>query len=210
MRLSTVNYFGALGGSGGTSLLVTPAQHRVADALAGTSTLRRYSSLDLRLFYSGNLSTGRALGRALDRRHRRRSRRRAASTSPPQVVGDPAAAIHHVWVTYLAGGAWSPLDLAQCVAPLPAACGTVEDSRLWKGRLAAAPADLQYVVQAANGLGLVSLDDNRGAYHIASGGPPAAATSLALVSPPAGGTFGDSPSVTAALTSAGRRWRARR
>ena len=202
MRLSTVNYFGALGGSGGTSLLVTPAQHRVADALAGTSTLRRYSSLDLRLFYSGNLSTT-ALSDAPSIVDIDAQPAAGGVDFTAEVVGDPAAAIHNVWVTHLAGGAWSPLDLAQCVAPLPAACGTVEDSRLWKGRLAVAPADLQFVVQAANGLGLVSLDDNRGAYHIASGGPPAVATSLALVSPPAGGTFGASPSVTAALTSGG-------
>ena len=86
------------------------------------------------------------------------------------------------------------------MTPLPAACGTTEDSRLWKGRLAVLPAELQYVVQAANGLGLVSLDDNRGSYYRLAGATPAVATTLALVSPPAAGTFGDSPTVTARLT----------
>ena len=56
MRPWTVNYFGSLGGNGATGLLVTPAQHRAADIALGTSTRRTFSNLDLRLFYSGNLS----------------------------------------------------------------------------------------------------------------------------------------------------------
>ena len=200
MRLANVSYFGALSGSGGTNLLVTPAQHRVADATLGTSTLRRYSNLDLRLFYSGNLTSA-ALSDAPTIVGIEAQPAAGGVDFTAQVVGDPAAAIHSVWVTYAnGGGTWAPLDLQQCVAPLPAACGTTEDSRLWKGRLAALPADLQYVAQAANGLGLVSLDDNRGSYYRLAGATPAAATTLALVSPPAAGTFGDSPTVTAKLT----------
>jgi hypothetical protein len=49
-RMWTPNYFGALAGTGGTQLLVTPVQHRAANIANGTSTQRRYSSLDLRLF----------------------------------------------------------------------------------------------------------------------------------------------------------------
>lgn len=200
MRLASVNYFGALGESGGTNLLVTPAQHRLADAAQGTSTLRRYSSLDLRLFYSGNLSAA-SLSDAPSIVSVDARLASGGIDFTAAVVGDPAAAIHAVWVTYATGsGTWSPLDLEQCVAPLPAACGTEEDSRVWKGRLAVAPATLEFVVQAANGLGLVSLDDNRGSYYGLAGATPPAATTLALVSPPSSGTFGDSPTVTAALT----------
>ena len=199
MRLSSVSYFGALAGLGGTNLLVTPAQHRVADATLGTSTLRRYTNLDLRLFYSGNLTSA-ALSDAPSIVSIDAQPASGGVDFTAQVVGDPAAAIQSVWVTHTAGaGTWAPLDLAQCVAPLPAACGTDEDSRLWKGRLAVEPADLQYVVQAANGLGLVSLDDNRGSYYRLAGAVQNA-TTLTLVSPPVSGTFGDSPTVTAALT----------
>ena len=199
MRLSSVNYFGALGGSGGTNLLVTPAQHRVADATLGTSTLRTFTNLDLRLFYSGNLS-GAALSDAPTIVSVGAQPAGGGVDFTAEVVGDPAAAIHSVWVTYAAGAdSWAPLDLEQCVAPLPAACGTEEDSRLWKGRVAVAPAQLEFVVQAANGLGLVSLDDNRGSYY-GLAGAATVATTLTLVSPPAGGTFGDKPSITASLT----------
>src|SRR5206468_1197078 len=77
-----------------------------------------------------------------------------------------------------------------------------EDSRLWMGRLAVAPADLKYVVQAVNGVGLVTVDDNRGAYYGVVSAPPAA-TTLELVSVPASIAFGDPVDLTAMLTSEG-------
>ena len=55
-RMWSPNYFGALAGSGGTELLVTPTQHIVASAADGTSTRRMYTGLSFRLYYSGNLS----------------------------------------------------------------------------------------------------------------------------------------------------------
>ena len=67
---------------------------------------------------------------------------------------------------------------------------------------AAAPASVQYVVQAANGTGLVSFDDNRGQYYLGSTtpAPAATATSMTLVAPiPTSGTFGQSVNVTAQL-----------
>jgi uncharacterized delta-60 repeat protein len=202
-RLWSANYFGALAGSGGTELLVTPAQHRAANFTDGTSTQRKYTGLALRLYYSGNLS-------------------QAALSEPPsvvavdaqpdaggvlfavQVIGDPAAAIYQVWITYTSDGAnaWTSLDLTQCVAPLPAICGASEDSRLWKGRLASAPTNLKYMVQAASGIGLVALDDNHGAYYGLAAATPAA-TATALVAPPSGATVGDSVDFTTRLTIAG-------
>src|SRR6185295_2375580 len=59
MRLWTTNYWGSLSGGGGTNLLVTPAQHRALDV--ANSTLRRYSGLDLRLFYSDLTTTSNPL-----------------------------------------------------------------------------------------------------------------------------------------------------
>ncbi len=119
-----------------------------------------------------------------------------------QVTGDPAAAIHQVWITYTGDGinAWMPLDLAQCVAPLPAACGTTADSSVWKGIVGTVPANLKYVVQAANGYGLVTFDDNFGAYYSLAGAGQAP-TTVALGPIPASATYGDSPTITVTLTS---------
>ena len=161
----TPNYFGALAGNGGTQLLVSPVQYRAASVADGTSTQRRHTGMNLRLFYSGNLSQA-ALSDAPSIVAVDAQQDAGGVTFTAQVVGDPAAAIHQVWVTYTGdgAGAWTSLDLSQCVAPLPAACGASEDSRLWKGRLASPPANLKYFVQAVNGVGLVARNDNVGAY----------------------------------------------
>ncbi len=202
-RLWSANYFGALADTGGTELLVTPAQHRAANLTDGTSTQRQYSGLNLRLFYSANVSA-------------------AALSEPPavvgvdaqpdaggvvfsvQVIGDPAAAIYQVWIIYSGNGAntWTPLDLTQCVAPLPAVCGASEDSRLWKGRLASAPVNLKYLVQAVNGVGLVAFEDNGGGYFGLTAATPAATTN-ALVIPAVTAAIGDSVDFTTKLTIAG-------
>ncbi len=57
-------------------------------------------------------------------------------------------------------------------APLPLICSD-EDSRVWMGQLASLPSDpIKYVVQAASGTGLVTLDDNRGQYYTLNSGTP--------------------------------------
>ena len=55
-RLITPNYFGTLGGSGRTSLILTPGQYRSDAGGALTDTQRAYSHMDVRLFYSGDNS----------------------------------------------------------------------------------------------------------------------------------------------------------
>jgi len=126
-------------------------------------------------------------------------------TFSARVHGDPAAAIHDVWVTYTDGaGTWASVPLTQCTSPPPGVCGTTTDTQLWMGQLASPPANLKYIVQAVNGVGLVSLDDNLGAYYAyaASPPPPAAATTLALNSPPTNIVYGQTPAVNATLYSA--------
>jgi hypothetical protein len=165
MRLWTSNYFSALSGGNGTNLLVTPAQHRALDA--ANSTLRQYSGLALRLFYSDLTAISEPENAAAFLSDAPTIVRvdavpnGAATTFSAQVVGDPAAAIHAVWVPYTSGaggsGTWTSLDLQQCVTPLPAVCGTTSDSQYWMGEVATAtlPADAKYIVQAASGTGLV-------------------------------------------------------
>ncbi len=195
-----MNYFGALGGSGGTNLLVTPAQHRVCRRRAGDEHAAHVHDLDLRLFYSGNLTKA-ALSDAptivsVDAEpaaggvvFTARGRRRSGCGDPPGV-----GHLHDRQRT-----SWVSLDLEQCVAPLPAVCGTEEDSRLWKGRLAVAPARLEFSSRPSTASAWSSLDDNRGAYY-GLAGAATVATTLTLVSPPAGRTFGDKPSITASLS----------
>ena len=205
----TPNYFGALAGTGGTQLLVTPVQHRAASVVDGTSIERLHTAMNLRLFYSGNLSQAAlsdgpsiiAVDALTDA---------GGMTFTVQVVGDPAAAIYQVWITYTGNGmnAWTSLDLEQCARTgsptptLPAVCGTTEDSRSWKARLASPPSNLKFFVQAANGVGLVSRNDNLGAYFSVAA-PTPTATKITLVSPPTSATVGDSVDVTARLTYAG-------
>ncbi len=206
-RLAVPNTFGALGGDGGTRLLVAAAQHRSENAL--TSTLRRYSSLDLRLLYSGNTQTY-------------AGNRPALAASPAvssvtstvtgdvvkveaMVVGDPSAGIQEVWLTRTAErgpwyGAWRSLDLTQDPA----------DSRRWTGTLVL-PAgqtaeDVRFVVQAANGVGLVTLEDNQGK-EFTPGVDPAAVPEAGdlgntlVLDAPSGAVLGASLPVSATLTS---------
>ena len=171
-RLATVNRLGALEGDGGTRLLVTPAQHR--SEAGPTSTLRRYDALDLRLLYSSWTAEGTDTRPALAAPP---ALSEVASTVTGSTVdlqvrayGDPAAGIQQVWVTRTAEqgpwhGSWASVDLVQ----------DPSDSTLWTGSTTlpagqAAP-DVRFVVQAANGVGLVTMDDNQGAYYVPGTSP---------------------------------------
>ena len=122
------------------------------------------------------------------------------------VVGDPAAGIQEVWVTYNvssgpSAGLWQLLELAQ----------DSEDSTQWHGTLdlTGTPAtDIQYMVHAVNGLGLVGMAANFGASYVPGAEPAAtpdpdepapAATTLTLASPPTSGNYNESVTVSAEL-----------
>ncbi|HYO42618.1 MAG TPA: CSLREA domain-containing protein [Candidatus Limnocylindrales bacterium] len=192
------NYFGALAG-GETRLLITPVQHRSEGAATVTSTLRLFSDVTVELFYSGE--TG-----------------EVSRTSAPsilgvtatddgaggidltvRVVGDPAAGVKQAWITYTFGDDWASLDL------VPGAL----DPATWTGNLALAgrdAADLRYIAQAVNGVGLVALDTNDGAYHRLPSTTSTATpnpTSLALAAGnPTTGTFGGTALLSATLSGA--------
>jgi hypothetical protein len=228
----TANFFDAVGSADGTTRLhVTPVQHRSTSA---TATRREFSNLDLRLFYSGNVSSycpgtnprlvapcpgGVAVAPAL--------------AAPPtitgidtsfdddtdeltfeaRVVGDVVAGIQSVWVTWTippgAGqtGGWQSLDLE--VDP--------DDPALWTGTLSLAggadPGLVNFVVQAVNGVGRVTIDDNVGAYYrpgsipggaVVPGAPARVATAMTFINaPPDTVTFGQSFEVTVELTAGG-------
>jgi len=210
-RLATPNWFGALtsSGDGRTRLQVTPAQHR-ADPGALTATERRYSSVGLELFYSSNIEnydgnvpalaappslsqvTGVVTGSQL-----------AVSA---RVTGDPSAGIQSAWVTYTAESGplheeWASVDLVQ----------SGSDSTLWEGTVdlpaGQAAGAVRFVVQAANGVGLVALDDALGSYYTPSTSsvtPPAptSTTTTFASSPPSTGRYGATLSVPVKVSGA--------
>ncbi len=164
------NYFSALADpfSGSTRLFVTPVQHRSSSPGSLINTARQFDRMDFRLFYSNYLavtdagySPAFAAAPAINQ---------VASTLEADqltfainVTGDPGAGIQAVWVTYTAldgpwAGQWQSLDLTQLST----------DSRVWAGTLplgATSPSAVRYLVQAVNGVGLVSLATNLGAYY---------------------------------------------
>jgi len=215
------NYFGILcdGDNGATRLMVNPAQFQSYPA-SDSGTLRTFSRLDFRLFYSAEVQTY-TQDTNNDGIHDTSST--PALSGPPQisnvdawsdptsirfriqVTGNPAAGLQETWVTYTSvsgprNGFWSSLDLTQ----------DPTDSRFWQGSIprdGSAPEDLRFVVQSVNGVGLVSFSSNLGAFFVPNqtsppSTPPAAA-SVELLSPPTSGTYGQRISVQARLTSGG-------
>ncbi|HEY4666885.1 MAG TPA: tandem-95 repeat protein [Anaerolineales bacterium] len=208
VRPWSVNYFDALsnGSDGLTSLATTPAQFRSDPSDPNRGTLRQFNSLDFRLYYSNRTDP------APDGTE-------PALAAPPtivsvssavsgtvisfgvRVVDNPAAGIQEVWVTYTnvsnpAGGSWQSLDLVQ----------NASDSTLWEGSLTVAtPAATRFIVQAANGLGLVSMTTNLGNYYV-PGMAPGQGTPTGLAfdgTPPSSGKYGTQATVAAVLTSGG-------
>jgi CSLREA domain-containing protein len=203
------NYFSKLADPAGgvTSLTVTPAQFMSDAPGAQTGTMRRYDQLQFRLFYSQNMAY-------FD------SGSIPALSAPPtiqqvvaqpqgsnvyfsvDVMGNPAAGIQAVWVVYTAVtgpyyGQWQSLDLSQKPGL----------STRWQGVLplnGTDPADMRYLVQAVNGVGLVSLAANLGDLYV-PGTPPTATnpTSVTLINPPTTGVYSSQIQVTAQLTGSG-------
>ncbi len=196
--------------------MLTPAQYESDGPGSLTDIQRAYSNIELRLFYSGNTATyggntpALAAPPTISRVDATASG--GAVTFTTHVVGDPSAGIQQVWVTYTgvdvpagASGEWESLDLTQ----------DPTDSTLWSGTLpglsASQISDLQFVVQAANGVGLVSLDDNQGSYYRPDQIQTALQTSVTLGSstlklstpPPTDGSYGASIPVSATLTGPG-------
>ena len=174
-RLATANYFGALGDSGRTSLILTPGQYRndpgyVSDGSATatqTNTERAYSQLGFRLFYSGSESKS-------------FSGNQPALAAPPAITdvqgtfrngqisfsakatGDPSAGVQQVWVTWTGTGSdsghgkWASVDLQQ----------SPTDSTRWTASMLLPAGQtyegVRFIVQAANGIGTVGLDTGDG------------------------------------------------
>ena len=206
VRLWAVNYFEALA-AGATRLVVTPAHFKLDEGSASRGTLRYFNEMDFRLYYSANIDS--FAGGSTPALAASPSIVRVSAVPDGgnvdfriKVVGNPAAGIQQVWVTYTAtdgpfAGSWQSLDLTQ----------NASDSSLWEGTLpldGTLPGELRYIAQAVNGVGLVALDTNLGAYYTPGFEvEPTVPTSLTLISPPTTGSYGTQASFTAELASEG-------
>jgi hypothetical protein len=171
------------------------AQHRSTGPGAWTSIRRQFSEMTFRLFYSANTSTFGAGSSAntpaladaptivrVDATPEAPNKLRFLA----RVVGNPAAGVHAVWVTWTrwgvncgAGvGEWQSIDLTQ----------RTDDTTKWEGVLDLAPLgltpkDVRFIVQAVNGVGVVGLSNNMGKYYGDAGSlepQPKLATTLTL------------------------------
>ena len=154
MRLWTPNYFDALTG-GPTRLLVQPAQHR---STSRGVTLRLHRNLDLRLYYSDY--TG------------------AASISGAPTISGVTTQVVGTNVTFRARAVGDPELDAAGLDHLHGPCERVDsldlvqdpvDSTLWT-KTVPLPTPLpgrsiEFMIQAVNGVGLLTLDDNIGRYY---------------------------------------------
>jgi hypothetical protein len=208
IRPWTPNYFDALASDGGkTNLLITPVQHKSVGLGELDATARKFGSLQLRLFYSDNIETfgsgndasTPALAAAPTITGVTASVDGQTITFRANVAGNPAAGIQEVWVTYTGhANEFQTTYLTQ-----------LGQSTAWEGRVTLSssidPVDLRFMVQAVNGVGLVSTADDFGALYRASlpgtGAPEA--SSLSLAGSATSGALNATVQVKATLTSDG-------
>jgi len=217
-----VNYFDAVTG-GATRVMLTPSQFISTTPELGTR--RSFGSMSMRLFYSNNITTygatatypgntpGLSAAPAISRVSGVPIADGDSVLFSIDVGGDPSAGVQEVWVTYTAtngpfAGRWQSLDLARGAPPFSIS----NTSTRWFGTLALpagqSAADVRYMVQAVNGVGLVNLATNLGAYYVP--GPdtvlptaPKQPTSLTFDAP-SSGVYREQVTLRATLSSNGK------
>ena len=188
--------------------MLTPAQYKTEAPGLLTNIERKFTNATVRLFYSGyTTSFGGQLGCAgvatddRSRRSRRRRSTRSGSASAPSASRPPGCSRSGSPTPAPPPDVWTSLDLVQ--DPV--------DSTLWTGTLTVdEPGDVEFIVQAVNGVGLVSLDDNQGELYrpgqiaaaLQSGTAALDPTSLTLTAP-ASATYSDEITLSATLTTNG-------
>jgi hypothetical protein len=176
------NYYNTLVDGGDTELAITPLQYESDPGGATTATRRTYSNMGLQLFYDEDTSSAGgetpALAAAPQISHVSSTVEGDVVNVTADVSGDVSAGIQNVWVTYTDNssgalyGTWSSVYLSQ------AAPGVWTGSYTDSGGTPAS--DSLFMVQAVNGVGEVSLDNNGGYYFTPTFTPGA--------SPPSGVT----------------------
>jgi hypothetical protein len=226
IRPWNVNYFDALDASNGaTRLALEPAQYRSSAPASISGTMRRFNSMNFRLYYSNQYESYQAssddpnskyppmtnipaLAAPPDISHISSSINPDSSVSiQAMVTGDPSAGIQEAWVVYMVendlnSGTWHYLPLQQKVM---GELGENKDSRLWEGTLSLATStpvsNLRFVVEAVNGVGLVTMMTNQGTFYRAAEDPGAlpqgqTPVTLEFSSPASHGSYGSQQSFT--------------
>lgn len=209
------NYFSTLLNGGDTDLSFNPVQYQSISGQA-TPDARTYSGLDVQLFYSNDTST---FGSNIPSLASPPAISNVTSSTSGDVVdvsahvtGDPAAGIQSVWVTFTGTGSGAPLYGSWQSVQLTQ---DKTDSTLWTGsytdasgaQTSADPAaDSVFMVQAANGVGEVTLDNDNGNYFIptvtaGSVTPPASNSYSLQLSGVTSGVYAGSASASATLTA---------
>ena len=174
----TLNYGEAING-GSTRLAVIPAQYQSSSPTSDTGTLRKYSSMNLRLFYSNNTG-GASQATAPEIISSSAIVTGNQITFSVNVTGTINSGVQEVWITYYYAvgsiGSWQSIDLAPANPDrsLWKAVYTIPNGSIYQ--------NLRFMVQAANGVGLVSLLSNGGNYYTpAPSAPPTTPVNTALV-----------------------------
>ena len=206
------NFYDAVAG-GKTRLITFPAQFQSSAPGAIDGTLRKFDSLDLRLYYLADDWTQAGSPE---------TKAAGVSAAPNiqgvsafmdggnmkfrvNVVAEGSAGVREVWVLYTGKPgsfyheAWYPLDLSR----------NADDPTIWEASFQpnGSPGDILFMVQAVGGAGLTSLATNLGAYYsLTPPTPPQppAATTLTLQSPPSSGIYLKESTFHALLQSGGQ------
>jgi hypothetical protein len=173
--------------------------------------LRQFESMTFRLFYSRNDSAAALAAAPAVANVSAAPEGDDAVAFDLTATGHPEAGVQEVWITYTATrgplvGKWYSLPLQRSPA----------DAARWTGRLSlrdgsnvTAPSDVRYIVQAVNGVGLVAMATNLGAYYapvveIVSVKSPKRPTVLDPMDAPVSAKYRDTVDVSARLTSDGK------
>jgi alpha-tubulin suppressor-like RCC1 family protein len=159
----SINYKEAEAG-GNPRLNVIPAQYRSSSPGSDTGILRQFNNMDFRLFYS-NYSGVAARAGAPEVKDIKAIASGGTVTFSATVTGPVSAGIQAVWVTYTieGSGVWQSIDL------------TSAGNGNWSGNLPLNGQDyagIRYIVQAVNGVGVVSLSTNSGQLYTPTPPPP--------------------------------------
>ena len=198
IRPWSLNYTDALAPAGGsTQFLVTPVQHK-GSLTQDAATRRTFGPMGFKLFYSSYVAQA-ALSGAPEISGITAGALGNQVTFEAHVTGNVAAGVQEVWILYTTGpdgaghGSWVPLQLTQ----------DTTDTTLWRATATiAAGSTVKYLVQAVNGLGLVTMNENYGEYYaVGTAGvqPPEPAATAITLSGPASGNYTDDATFTVTL-----------
>ncbi len=200
----SVNYLDGLAG-GSTSLMLTPAQHRVDVPGDANAVRRTYSGLDVRLYYLNSTvepTSNIAAAQAPSISGVKATVSGSNVTFKATLMGDPnAGGAREGWITWTVAppatggsGAWASVKLN----PPPAG----DYSNTWTSDPIAVSNlnRLRFLAQAVSTGGAVSIDTNFGQYYTVNS--PTTTSSLSLSLSPTHAVYGTSTQATATMTPA--------